>query len=205
MKLNVLVASGLVLLAGCSQQPAPPQSVPATPDANATAPAPRTFPADFKLDTPIPAAAIRTELALVGTPAFLAKDDVLLFDVKVTNAGTVPLVSAGKAPVQLAINLAGPEGVDKAPGKRLAGRAMLPMIAPGKDGIVKARVRAEAVLGQTVRVELFQEGVGWFGRRYNQPTLDIGTFQRCEGAARSLCDSSGSPVAPPASAPAAGR
>lgn len=205
MKLNVLAVSGLVLLAACNQKPTPDQSAPATPESGATAPVARTFPADFKLDTPIPATAIRTELALVGVPTYLAKEDVLLFDVKVTNAGTVPLVSAGKAPVQLAINLAGPEGVDKAPGKRLAGRAMLPMIAPGKDGIVKARVPAQAVLGQTVRLELFQEGVGWFGRRYNQPTLDIGRFDRCEGIAQSLCDSDGSPVAPPTTAPAPGK
>ena len=202
MKLNALCASGLLLLAGCNQPPATPTDA-ATATTPAEAPAGRTFPADFKLDTPIPAAAIKTDMALVGVPHYDAKGDVLLFDVRVTNAGSIPLVSAGKAPVQLAVNLSGPEGVDKAPGKRLVGRAMVPLIQPGSTGVVKVHLPAEAAMGQTVRVELFQEGVGWFGRRYNQPTLDIGTFERCKDGAGSLCDASGSPVAPQTVAPKA--
>ena len=202
MKLNVLCASGLLLLAGCNQQqPTPTDTAATTPPAES--PAGRAYPANFKLDTPIPAAAIKTDMALEGVPHYDPKSDVLLFDVRVNNAGTVPLVSAGKAPVQLAVNLAGPEGVDKAPGKRLVGRASLPLIQPGSSGMVKVHVPAEAAMGQTVRVELFQEGVGWFGRRYNQPTLDIGTFERCKDGAGTLCDTSGSPVAPQATAPKA--
>jgi hypothetical protein len=80
---------------------------------------------------------------------------------------------------------------------------MVPLIQPGSTGVAKVHLPADAALGQIVRVELFQEGVGWFGRRYNQPTLDIGTFERCKAAARSLCDTSGSPVAPQATAPTA--
>lgn len=202
MKLNVLCASGLLLLAGCNQQqPTPTDTAAGTTPAEA--PGARTFPANFKLDTPIPAAAIKTDMALEGVPHYDAKGDVLLFDVRVTNSGTVPLVSAGKAPVQLAVNLAGPEGVDKAPGKRLVGRAMVPLIQPGSTGVVKVHLPADAALGQIIRVELFQEGVGWFGRRYNQPTLDVGTFDRCRDGAGTLCDTSGSPVAPQATAPKA--
>lgn len=194
MKLTTVCASGLLLLTGCNQPtPTPNDTAMTTPPAEA--PAARTYPANFKLDTPIPAAAIKTDMALEGVPHFDAKRDVLLFDVRVNNAGTVPLVSAGKAPVQLAVNLAGPDGVDQPPGKRLVGRASVPLIQPGNSGVAKVHVPVEAVLGQTVRVELFQEGVGWFGRRYNQPTLDVGTFARCDGGAGTLCDSSGSPVA----------
>jgi hypothetical protein len=201
MKSTALIASGLLLLAGCTRPPATASTDVDTKPAEA--PAAHTFPADFKLDTPIPAAAIKTDMALVGVPHYDSKADVLLFDVRVTNSGTIPLVSAGKAPVQLAVNLAGPEGVDTAPGKRLVGRAMVPLIQPGSTGVAKVHLPADAALGQIVRVELFQEGVGWFGRRYNQPTLDIGTFERCKAAARSLCDTSGSPVAPQATAPTA--
>ena len=202
MKLNVMFASGLLVLAGCNQQPATPAAA-GTGATPAEAPTVRTFPADFKLDTPIPAAAIKTDMALEGVPHYDAKNDVLLFDVRVNNGGTIPLVSVGKAPIQLAVNLAGPDGVDKAPGKRLVGRASVPLIQPGSSGVAKVHVPAEAALGQTVRVELFQEGVGWFGRRYNQPTLDIGTFQRCKNGAKTLCDTSGSPVASQGVAPEA--
>lgn len=200
MKLHLLVATGLIFIAGCNRNPAqtePPATVAgedATSASAADRPVAPTYPADYRIDQAIPAANIKTELALAGAPVYQAKDDVLLFNVEVTNSGKSPLASTGKAPVQLAIHLAGPEGVDKPPGKRLVARASLPLIVEGSSGLVKARVPAEQVLGQTIRVELFQEGVGWFGRRYNQPTLDIGTFQRCDGASGTLCDASGTPL-----------
>lgn len=202
MKLNFLIAAGLVLMAGCNQQPTPaapasPGEAATTPSPTPTAATPTATGADFKLDQAIPAENIKTGLALVGNPVYRAKDDMLLFDVEVTNSGKSPLTSIGKAPVLLAINVAGPEGVDTPPGKRLVSRASLPLIAEGSKGVVKAQVLAESVLGQTVRVELFQEGIGWFGRRYNQPTLDVGKFERCKGAAGTLCDGSGTAVATP--------
>ena len=194
MKFTFLVASTLILIAGCSKQPEPAVQTAAAPVTKQTPETP-TYPADYKIDQPIPQSSIKTELALVGAPVYQAKNDILQFTVQVTNAGKAPLVTAGTAPVVMAINLAGPEGVDKPPGKRLVGRASLPLIVEGTKGEVKASIPAASILGQTLRVELFQEGIGFFGRRYNQPTLDVGAFQRCKGAAATLCDVSGTAVA----------
>lgn len=198
MKFNLLIATGLLVLTACSEPARQPNTtapvegnVPAA--TNDPAPAP-SYPADYRIDQPIAAADIKTELALIGPPVYRAKDDMLLFDVEVTNDGKVPLVSAGKAPVRLAITLAGPDGVDTAPGTRKFARAMLPLITEGTKGQAKVKVPVEPLLGLTVRAELVQEGIAWFSRAYKQPTLDIGTFQRCNSAAATLCDASGNPI-----------
>lgn len=206
MKLNILVATGLVLLAGCKQQPAPANEAAATPATGEVAaePVANTYPPDYKIDQKISPEDIKVKLAQVGVPVYRAKDDILMFNVEITNSGKSPLVSAGLKPVQLAINIAGPDGVDKAPGKRGVARAKLPLIVEGtKAKSSRVMVPVAPLLGMKVQAELVQEGVAWFGRAYKQPVLDLGTFQRCNGAPATLCDASGKPVATPTAASAA--
>jgi hypothetical protein len=97
--------------------------------------------------------------------------------------------------VRVAITLAGPEGVDKAPGVRSFARAQLPLTVPGGKGMAHAVVPADKILGLTVRAELVQEGVTWFSKGFHQPSVDIGVFQRCDGAPGTLCTAAGVPVA----------
>jgi hypothetical protein len=189
-----------IALAGCGNKPAEAPVQTATPAATTTpaaqvpAAAP-AVPADFTLDKPIAGADIATSMSLIGAPVYRAKDDKVVFNVEVNNAGKSPLVSAGTMPVQIAVTLAGPDGVDKAPGVRNFVRTKLPLIQAASKARVQVVMPAQPMLGLTPRLELVQEGVAWFGKRWKQPTLDLGVFQRCNGAEGTLCDSAGVPVA----------
>lgn len=200
MNYKFAIAASVLALAACDPRPAqqadaPPAPQPAAGPVDRPADA-ATYPADYRIDAPIAREDVATALALSGAPRYRAKDDMLLFDVVVTNNGKVPLVSAGKAPVRVAVTLAGPEGVDKAPGTRKFARAMLPLIAPGSTGQVVVKVPVEPLLGLGVRAELVQEGVAWWSRGFRQPVLNLGVFQRCNGAPATVCDAAGAPVAP---------
>ena len=199
MKSQLAIVAGVLLLAACGPRPAQqadttPAAQPAVTQADQPAGS-ATYPAGYGIDAPIARDDVATSLALTGAPRYRAKDDMLLFDVAVTNNGKVPLVSAGKAPVRIAVTLAGPEGVDKAPGTRKFARAMLPLIAPGSTGQVVVKVPVEPLLGLSVRAELVQEGVAWWSRGFRQPVLNVGVFQRCDGAPNTVCDAAGAPVA----------
>lgn len=216
---TMLILAGLALaLAGCNQ-PAPSTADAGTDSAAATAAEPMAAPetqptevgADYQLDTAIPKEKINTALTLAAPPAYRASDDTLLLQVNVQNHGDAALVGRGKKPVQLAATLAGPDGVDKAPGVRDFVRVRLPLVQPGGEANVRVRIPAAKILGLDLKLELVQETVAWFGRRYGQPGLDVGVFQRCDGAAATLCDASGTPVraaepkpGAPATEPAAG-
>lgn len=196
---TTLILAGLALaLTGCNQpaQPAADAGAAAgqaTPTDADPAPAPVAG-ADYKLDAAIPQGQIDTALTLAAPPAYRAADDSLLLQVQVQNRGAAALVGQGKMPVQLAATLAGPDGVDKAPGVRDFVRVRLPLIQPGATANVGVRLPAEKILGLGVKLELVQETVAWFGRRYGQPVLDVGVFQRCNDAAATLCDAGGTPV-----------
>jgi hypothetical protein len=208
MKYQFAIVAGVLLLAACGPRPAQPAgtaTTTATPPAATQADHPAdatTYPADYRIDAPIAREDVATSLVLSGVPRYRAKDDMLLFDVAVSNNGKVPLVSAGKAPVRIAVTLAGPEGVDKAPGTRKFARAMLPLITPGSTGQIVVKVPVQPLLGLAVRAELVQEGVAWWSRGFKQPVLNVGVFQRCDGASNTVCDAAGAPVAA-AGAPAA--
>ena len=198
---TTLILAGLALaLAGCNDAGAPADDTAATPaaEAPATDAEPAGAPAQagpgYRLDAPIPKAQIDTELALAVPPAYRPSDDSLLLQVEVENQGGVALIGQGEFPVQLAALLAGPDGVDEAPGRRNFVRARLPLVQPGASTTVGMRVPADEILGLGLKLELLQERAGWFGRRYDQPVLDVGVFQRCDGAAGTLCDASGTPV-----------
>lgn len=208
MKNPLMITMVAMLVAACSQRSsaptgevstsAPPQGPTAgemaTTDAN-EGPNPG-YPSDYKIDQPIPAADIDTQLSMVGHPSYNPKKDLLAFDVRVSNRGRTALVTSGQHPVWMALHLAGPQGIDKPPGKRLVGRARLPLIVEKSTGTVHARIPASKILNYTLRVELFQERVGWFSS-YGQPTMDVGVFVRCKGAPQTLCDASDTPLPAP--------
>lgn len=215
MRVKVVLIAVALTLAGCNQQPAGQETAdPAASDAATTPPAESgdAVPAgpDFRLDQPIAKEDIRTTLTLAAPPAYRASDDTLLLQVEVGNQGRTALVSQGEMPVQLGVTLAGPDGVDKAPGRRDFVRAKLPLVQPGSTATVGVAVPAADILGLAVNAELVQERVAWLGRKFQQPVLEIGTFQRCDGGENTLCDASGVPVTPappaaerPAALPAA--
>jgi hypothetical protein len=193
------LALAALALAGCNKDAEQSTATPAAPAAPATVATPAAPPVaptfSREINAPLARGDIGYTLALVGAPTYEAKDDMLDFTVEVANTGKVALVSGGSKPVRLGITLAGPKGVDVAPGKRDFQRAILPMVIPGSSVQAKVRVPAGPLIGLTVRVEPIQEGAGWFGRAYKMSTLDVGTFQRCNGSAKSLCDGAGVPLA----------
>lgn len=193
MKIKLAIAIGLILLSGCKPDTATPEQATTAPVE--IAPEPADPAASGEINEPLPREIVGASLSLVGEPRYRAEDDVLVFDVLIDNTGQSSLVSAGLKPIQLGISLAGPEGVDKAPGTRGFVRAKLPLIHPGQTEQVTVNVSAEAALGLQVQAELVQEGVAWFGRKYGRPTLDLGTFQRCANAAGTLCNAFGDPIA----------
>lgn len=202
MNYKFAISAGVLVLAACGPRPAPQGDASPSPPPQQTAvevdraAEGATYPADYRIDAPIAREDVATSLVQVGVPRYRSQDDILLFAVAVTNNGKVPLVSAGKAPVRVGVTLAGPDGVDKAPGTRKFARAMLPMIVPGDTKEVVVKVPVPPLLGLGVRAELVQEGVAWWSRGFRQPVLDIGVFQRCNGAPDTLCDAAGGPVAP---------
>lgn len=193
MKLRVAVAISFILLAGCKPDAAPQQQE-ATELGTVSTPAEST--PSSEINQPLAPENVGAALSLIGSPRYREADDALVFDVEVKNTGQSSLVSAGSKPVQLGVTLAGPEGVDKAPGKRDFVRAKLPLTKPGGTAQVTVEIPAEAALGLQVQVELVQEDVAWFGRRYGHPTLEVGTFQRCVDEPSTLCNTSGERVAP---------
>lgn len=195
--LLMLVAPLALALSGCGDTSAPTAPVESPAEASVPAaaePAAPTYAADHRIDSAIARTDIATRLRLVGRPVYLAEKDLVEFQVEVFNDGKTAIVSAGEAPVRLAINLAGDQGVDTAPGTRSFQRAKLPLIVPGESAVVTARAPAGPADGLTIQVELVQEGIAWWGKAYKQPTLDIGRIQRCNGAADRLCDADNLPL-----------
>jgi hypothetical protein len=187
-------------LAGCNKGGEPTTAAPV--DAAATPAATQTPTAESGINDPIAQGEVNYTLALVGAPVYQPQDDMLVFNVAVSNSGKSPFVSSGKMPVKLGIALWGPADANGVQQRVDFGRGMLPFIAPGSTGQTQVRIPAEPLLGMTVRGDLVQEGVAWFGQAYKLPTLDVGVFQRCNGAANTLCDAAGMPVGSAAPAPA---
>jgi hypothetical protein len=193
----------LGLLAGCegTQQvspAAPPASAaptpaaaatPATPPAAApTAPTAASEPVD--IHAPIDPIQISTRMELASPAVYVAAADMLRVRVRIFNDGQHRLVSAGSMMVNLGAQLLGPNGVDAPPGNRDFARAALPLIALGQSAELSVDLPAAPALGLPIRFELVQEGVNWFSA-YGQPSLDLGSFQRCPEDASNLCDDKG--------------
>lgn len=208
MKTSLLAASLILALAACNSQ-SPPPAAPASeantgtgtpgagaPNAPATAPDAMSAEAPGAINEAIPEADVDVRLALSGVPKYDASRDMLLFDINVTNGGRVAIVSKGTKPIRLGVILAGPDGVDKAPGKRDFKRVNLPEIAPDGHAVVQAQIPVEPLLGLAVKVDALQERVVWFGPAYGKPVLDVGTFKRCSAEGMTLCDQAGQAVSP---------
>ena len=190
----------LGLLAGCEGTQQAPTAAPA-PTATAPSETPATAPPaatpaaePVDINAPIDPIQIAARLELVSPPVYVAAADVLRVRVRVYNDGQHRLVSAGSRMVNLGAQLLGPNGVDTPPGNRDFVRAPLPLITLGQSAEVSVDLPTAPALGLPVRFELVQEGVNWFSA-YGQPSLDLGSFQRCAEDASTLCDASGQALA----------
>lgn len=191
----LIIAVFLLSLIGCSRDlPQPPDPPKATSDAPASAAAVEPA-ASVTLESGIPPEQIATRLELAGPPRYVAASDTLELLVRVHNDGQATLVGEGSAMVRLGAMLVGPEGPDVAPGVRDFIRAPLPLLSPGTQAEIAMSLPAQALLGLPVRLELVQEGVNWFSA-YGQPSLDLGTFDRCADAAGTLCTADGQSLTP---------
>lgn len=193
MRLILALAAATLTVACGRDLPPPAEPASVTPTADATT-APSAADAPLILETAIPADQIATRLELVGTPRYVASSDTLELVVRVHNDGQATLVGEGSAMVRLGAMLLGPEGPDKAPGVRDFIRVPLPLLRTGSDAEVAMSLPAQPMLDLVVRLELVQEGVNWFSA-YGQPSLDVGPFQRCDGAKETLCDATGTALA----------
>lgn len=199
MRTPALLIAAAFVLAGCTEPPAANDAdtvaSPAATDGDDVAPASGAqVGPDFQLDQPITKEDARASLALASQPAYRPRDDTLVLRVDVDNQGPTALVGKGTMPVQVGVVLAGPEGADTPPGRRDFVRVPLPLVQPGSSANIGVQVPAKEILGLGVQLDIVQERVGWFGRDHGKPTLEVGTFQRCDGAEGTLCDASGTPL-----------
>lgn len=202
MRLNVIAATLLVLLAGCAPEtPVENGHADAVSDAPAPTPSPpgrETYSSDHVLDAAIPQEQLDYRISLESPPVYRVGDDVLGFSVGVANTGEAALVGEGTHPVKVGVYHFAPDEAGEAgegPASRDGAiRAKLPLLVPGEKVVVEVRIPAANVIGQEVRAELIQERVAWMGRRYGKPVLKVGTFQRCGGADATLCDAAGTPL-----------
>lgn len=177
------LCAATLLLAACGKNTSPP----------VTASPAEEPPAATAANAPIPADQLGATLALVGSPGYDSSDDTVHARISITNTGRVALSSKGAHIFNLGVMLVGPDGPDKVPGNRNFVRVPLPLVAPGSQIEVDAVLPAEPLLNLAVRADLVQENVSWFAG-YGYATLEIGTFQRCDGEPRTLCDDNGNPV-----------
>ncbi|KAB7765818.1 hypothetical protein [Xanthomonas maliensis] len=135
-----------------------------------------------------------TETAVVmrldGQPRLEHDSGLLVMRIVVSNVGLKPLAGHGAYPVNLAIvRLPGGKGGQRAMPRTELLRTPLPGIKPGSSTEMVLSVRAsEFDNGAVVRLELLQEGAGWFTYDYGLPPLDLGPMQRCENAPLDLCE-----------------
>ena len=170
------------VLSACNNASHPSATPPPEP---ATAPA--AAPRIVSIDAPLVKAEVGARVTQVGTLKYDAVSEQLLARFKVENTGAVPLITAGKFPVKLGIQLIGEDGnPDKAPGKREFGRVNLPLIAPGESAEVEARIPAKPALGLRLRVLPLQEGAAWFDN-LGQKALVVGPIETCADGTINIC------------------
>ena len=182
LKSTLLMVAVSLVLSGCK----PPQDAQNDPNANLPQVTAQTEPtvADA-LDNEIPAESLSVKVELLGQPTYVAANDTMRIKLRIqNNSKDVFLTSNGSKPMNAGVMLLGPEGPDKAPGKRDFVRIPLPTILAGASEEVSGELPAKELLGLPVRVVLVQEGVRWF----DDIGLDVGTFKRCDGNEASLCD-----------------
>lgn len=137
---------------------------------------------------------VATTIEQVGSLGYNAADDTLVVSVKVTNNGTASLPHAGANPVSLGVL----QMVPAASGTPTRGQELRVQfesdVAPSTNAELIAVIPAALAVGNTVQLELVQEGVAWFGYDFQQPTLILGPFARCTDG-KALCDADGKAIA----------
>lgn len=172
----------LLLVAGCSQQPAGTTASTAAP-------------AQTPVDAPLPRADIGIGYSLVQPPAYQRGKDMIGITVRVENRGKAVLSSAGAYPVHLGLVVLAPDATPHAPALRQDFvRVPLPRaLAPGESADVAMRFPVAPAVGGQVVLDAVQERVAWF-RGYGKPVLAIGTFVRCGDKPGTACTPDGTPL-----------
>lgn len=175
------IVIAVVLLAACDKSP-PNEAVPAQDSAAAPA---------ASLDAPLQKAEVGVVVTQVGDIVHNQARNVLTARFRVENTGKVLLVSQGKMPVRLGVQLVGQDG---APVKVDFIRANLPEIAPGSAAEIVVEIPADAVVGYSLRVLPVQEGVAWFDS-LGQSALVIGPLETCPDGTINFCKTDPAPAA----------
>lgn len=184
--IGIIAAPVLVAALAACNKPAQLPEAPADESAK-TPVAQIAEPAAVGIDKPLTRDQVSVKLEQVGEVKYDAATDELLIRVKLQNNGQTPLITAGKLPVKLGVQLVGEDGnPDKAPGNREFARVPLPMIAPGQSVEVDARIPAKPTVGLRLRVLPLQEGVAWFDK-LGQHALLIGPMGNCSNGSVGIC------------------
>jgi hypothetical protein len=186
----VTPAVALLLLVGCNKQPAETPAAPTTDNPAEVSGQPAN-----EVNQALSSTDIDLAMEVVGKPSYAAETDTVSFQLAVTNNGPVALATAGKYPVQLGLIIRDSNGkMDGAVAKQDFLRIPFPAaLDPGQRVVMPVTFPAAPTIGGIVVVDGVQEGVSWFSS-YDKPVLEVGQFQRCDGAAQSLCAADGTPV-----------
>lgn len=184
--------SSLVALGACSgapdSTPADGNGSMAASEAAADAP-----PVAREINEALVPEQVSVSLSLAGEPVYLEDEDALLLGITIANNGQTDLIGSGSKPVNLGASLLGPHGANTPPGIRDFVRVPLPLIARGTEKTVRMKLPAKSLNGQTVQVQLVQEGVAWFNA-FGQAPLKLDAYSPCNNASGALCNSSGEAV-----------
>lgn len=187
-----LLAACLCALAACSKEAdtAPDAAAPAAGSTPAAA-----EPAAEKTNAALTADQVKVDLVSSAEPAYLAADDTVVFQLKLSNKGGVVLPATGANPVTVGVIQFAPGKDGKADERGTELRAPLTGdLQPGSAQDVVAVVPAAFVVDKKVQFEGLQEGVAWFGYNFSQPVVVLGPFARCADG-KAVCDAAGKPLA----------
>jgi hypothetical protein len=180
MKHKLLAAffllSTVAVTTGCDRPADDPVAAHA-PAAGAVAPPPPP------LDRPLDTSKLDVRMVLVDKPHAEGGGALVVFGVRIDNAGPEALSPSGTFPVNLGIAL-----IDMA-GKvvtRDFARVKIPFIATGGVAHVRVELPAAQLDGHGVLVELVQEEVTWFGD-VGKPGIIVGPFHACAKTPGQLC------------------
>lgn len=171
-----------VLLAACGKSP---ENEAVSAPGSAATPAPGA-----SIDTPLKKGEVGAIVTQAGDIVHNAERKILTARFRVENTGTVPLVSQGKLPVRLGIQMVDRDGK---PVKVDFIRANLPVIAAGAAAEVDVEIPADAVAGFNLRVLPVQEGVAWFDS-FGQDALVIGPLETCPDGTINICGTDPAPT-----------
>ncbi|MBB3813611.1 hypothetical protein FHY13_001958 [Xanthomonas arboricola] len=115
---------------------------------------------------------VGVKLTLESQPKVDTASGSVSFVVKVENHGVAALSGASNPPVNLGVQILGPDGSAEGMVRDFS-RTPLPDIAPGNAASVTVQFPLESRLdGRKLKVDVVQEGVSWFSD-FGQPTLEL--------------------------------